>query len=406
LTLRGLLRKTKRVFWICSGLGIAAHISLSQIGGFGAEQKVVKPLTTQFVKRQPRLTKPLELKKRPQPKRRQVRREMVAVKARGATQEARTTIPGLDVAGNLSCPRVEMPRSTGLTTGFVEPQALAQTVQGSKESQYTLDMSLELMDLSALDTGRYHAMVVQDPQDKRNVKGFCRLAIVPPITIERAVTWEPVYSFDNYVFPALPRLVAAMNEYTDIKTDVLGRIKLNDAELFKAPWLLFEHREHFKLDDATLRNLGEYMVSGGLVFAEGVDIAVWNAGLTALRNSLLDGLRTQGIAAVLERLPNSHPVYHCYFDFDGPPIGDDALGHHQNPVQWKVPKDYLDGIEVDGRLVAIYSQKAYTGAWVFFGRGQYAEWDAKRPLQFGVNTIVYALTQEGSITRRLMESVQ
>ena len=26
-----------------------------------------------------------------------------------------------------------------------------------------------------------------------------------------------------------------------------------------------------------------------------------------------------------EKLPASHPVYHCYFDFDGPPPGHDNI---------------------------------------------------------------------------------
>jgi hypothetical protein len=34
------------------------------------------------------------------------------------------------------------------------------------------------------------------------------------------------------------------------------------------------------------------------------------------------------------------------------------------------------------------------------------DWDPKGPFQFAVNTIVLALTQEGSITHRLMESVR
>ena len=38
-------------------------------------------------------------------------------------------------------------------------------------------MSLELLDIETLDTGRYHAMVIQDPSDKRTIRGFIHIAM-------------------------------------------------------------------------------------------------------------------------------------------------------------------------------------------------------------------------------------
>ena len=87
LTLKTLLKGSKQVIWLCFAMGLAAHFSLSQVRGLQAEQKAAKPLTTQFVKRHPRLTKPLELKKKPLPKKRVMQRKMVAVKARAEQQE-------------------------------------------------------------------------------------------------------------------------------------------------------------------------------------------------------------------------------------------------------------------------------------------------------------------------------
>ena len=39
-----------------------------------------------------------------------------------------------------------------------------------KDVESRMDMSLEMVDIVALDTGKYHAMVVQDPYDKRSIK--------------------------------------------------------------------------------------------------------------------------------------------------------------------------------------------------------------------------------------------
>ena len=57
--------------------------------------------------------------------------------------------------------------------------------------------------------------------------------------------------------------------------------------------------------------------------------------------------------------------------------------------------------------------KNYTSAWTHYGPDNYLGYggyqmtcDPKRPFQFGINTIIFALTQEGSITRRLMNAVR
>ena len=72
LHLGSLLKRTQHALWPGLVFTLAIHFALSQLRGMQEQQKTAKPLTTHFVKRQPRLTKPLELKKRPQPRRRQI----------------------------------------------------------------------------------------------------------------------------------------------------------------------------------------------------------------------------------------------------------------------------------------------------------------------------------------------
>ena len=69
LDLRSLLNRMQDALWTGLGFALVIHLGLSQLRGYGQEQRAAKPFTTQFVKRQPRLTKPLEMKKRPRPKR-------------------------------------------------------------------------------------------------------------------------------------------------------------------------------------------------------------------------------------------------------------------------------------------------------------------------------------------------
>ena len=223
-----------------SAVAVAAgiHLLLTQLGDSESQAKVVKPLTTQFVKRQPRLTKPLELKKRPQPKRRQMQRKMVSVKARVERRETDHGIQSGQMVRSLARPQTPVSRSASLTEGHLEPQAIAQAIIGFKEARQAVDMGLELMDLESLDTGRYHALVVQDPHDKRSLRGFCRLGVIYSDNVY-GVMPESARLFATDVMGALLRLVDSMNRYTDIKTQVFGRITLESAEIFKTPWVYF-----------------------------------------------------------------------------------------------------------------------------------------------------------------------
>jgi hypothetical protein len=90
-------------------------------------------------------------------------------------------------------------------------------------------------------------------------------------------------------------------------------------------------------------------------------------------------------------------MYHCYFDFDRPPAtyrGDaEALraASAGQPIHCAVMGERVVGI-------------VETGDWERFIIGQLG--DSNRHLQFIVNTIIFALTQEGSITNRVMDAVR
>jgi hypothetical protein len=88
----------------------------------------------------------------------------------------------------------------------------------------------------------------------------------------------------------------------------------------------------------------------------------------------------------LQKLPNTHAIYRRFFKFVGPPPtalelngwGDDLV------------HDYLKGIQIDGRLGLLYSNKDYGCEWDY-------DWRNKRFLaddntKFGVNIVMYALT--------------
>ena len=378
-------------------------------GTFDTEKKRVKPLTTQFIKRAPRLTKPLELKKRPRPRRRQIQREMVTIRARIPHKGITSSIQASQVVSSLARPGVHLRRSVSFEPPGVEPEVLADAIAGAKDPQNTIDMSLEMVDIDALDTGQYHAMVVQDPTDKRNIKGFFHFARAYSVTMRSGgvVTSRKVEERINY---GLMMIVQAMNKYTQIKSDLIGTITFDDMDLLQTPWVYATSYYAFSVTESEAANLGLYLLCGGFLFADGrnIDSPLDKSIRDMIQRALASQELEQGRDWAYEKLPNAHPIYHCYFDFNSLPPGQDTgtwIPAHLHP-------SYMLGVTLAHRLMLILCHKYYVLTWGDWGRqhsstpASMLNWDNTRQVQFGINTIVFALTQEGSITNRLADTVQ
>ena len=95
-----------------------------------------------------------------------------------------------------------------------------------------------------------------------------------------------------------------------------------------------------------------------------------------------------------QRLTDDHPLFSAFFDLrGGAPIGGAS---YRGMSIFNV----VEGFYVKGRLVAIPRPWGQEGI-----RGHTKGRDSTRIMQFAVNSGVYALTQEGSITQRLMKMV-
>jgi hypothetical protein len=270
-------------------------------------------------------------------------------------------------------------------------------------------MALEMLGIESLDTGQFHAVVIQNPHDKREIAGFFHLAGVYSHGMDRE---QQVRNFGvpNGAIRVLPNIVLAVNRYTDIKARLGKAYCLDSRELLRIPWALITSHLVFTLPAAEAENLGRYLLSGGFLFADDDSITRGHDGDVGLRNMFKDGLATAdklfGKDWGFEELPHSHALYHCYFDFDGPPAGNDvvrgwwtvAAGH----VGIHEPYE-MEGVHIDGRMVGLMSNKDYTEHWL----GTAADVRQNtRQMQFTVNTIIFALTQEGSITHQLMAGMR
>jgi len=207
----------------------------------------------------------------------------------------------------------------------------------------------------------------------------------------------------------IQKVVDAMNRYTAIRTDLRGYYTFDSEEMLKIPWVFINtNGARFRLTPPEAANLGRYFAAGGFLFMEGTQAHAWErrAGgmeyrheLISGQNMLKDGLAVAGYRYgsdwTFEKMRGDHGLFHCYFDFDGP-----------LPSFWprRVLRDeFMYGVTVAGRLLAIFE----TGDYERFLNDNVGQtpMDGSRYRQFMVNVVVYALTQEGSLTRRFMDLV-
>jgi hypothetical protein len=301
---------------------------------------------------------------------------------------------------------VEIGRLSRLGDAGIEPQSAAEAIESAKEDEKKVDMSLELLDIEALNTGQHHAMVIEDPTDKRNIVGFLNLAYI----YSDQMTGMDAYKTSDMTFYGVTRLVDRMNEWTRIRTRIAGRFPFDSAELFQTPWVYTRagyYSVGWKIPYSQALNIGQYLKQGGFWIPDGLQGGPGVGQDVSLRNALKDALATvnhvYGRDWEFQKLPFAHPLFHCFFEFpDGAPVSADSPtwgGYGSNfPVE---------GVFLGERLMVLYTNKNFILGWV--GRSPlYPEYnfDGTRVFQFGVNTIVFALTQEGSITHRLMSSVK
>ena len=405
--------------WLVFGASVSLGAHLLLFGGYSLigerVERVIQRITFEpppppgvFYKPPRVATRALEFRKRPIPRGALLRRHsritetrVSAAQALAATRteallrrlDARQIAPAsLRRAGRMGVG--DGPEESAASGVELALPALSQVeVRGVKESRRQVDMRLDMLSVRDMDTGQYQAMVIQDPDDRRKVTGYIHLAQV--LTRSRtSVGGATAVVRDNQVtrYQSLDYLIKALQEYTGIQADYLGAIPLDDPRLGEVPWLLMPN--WFGLDhthsEQELANLGRYLASGGFAIA--------TSGVQALRRALRSQRLNEGSDWRIDYLEPSHPIYHAYFDFD--------MSVRDNSAR----VEYGDqGLFIGERLAVFLPESvriATASANPASRAGTAAYVDGTRHLQFTVNTVVFALTQEGGLTQQLMAGLQ
>ena len=430
----------------CLVLSLALHLLVI----FGITQReratqftVLPPIMVKFIKRPPpqrtltRRQRPLQrpLVRRPSLQAAPVvamRPAPSATRPLPVFQTSSPRLPTVSLPDRLVLPVPDFPAR------HIGPQLRAGALEGTRQGSDEIDLASELMDVQAMDTGRHRAMVVVNPKDRRNLKGFLYMSGVYSPSIDRAEYEQAKGSRARaYYDDQTPRLMVErrmlqgladkMVTNTQVHVEVRDAVRLDDPQLLQIPFVLMTFATPFEFTDSEAANLGAYLTGGGFLFADIVRF-LWpnysddELDIPAVRSLIRASFEAVGYQEWKDwkftRLEITHPIYHCFYDINSLPRGMRDMNFVVGGQDTPLTPDYLEGIVVGDQLAGVYSMRGY--ADFFGGKGrELLDWalaenvinhssrfSAEEPLVYnlGVNIVVYALTREGSLARQLVDA--
>ncbi|MFC1606729.1 DUF4159 domain-containing protein [Candidatus Latescibacterota bacterium] len=392
IDLNRLEHETKKLFF----LGLLVAVLLNATAGaifffHKSDLKVVRPSMVEFIIVKPKMNRIMKIGKRTSRKRTYQRSQI-------KRRSHQVTIPQRylpDPEYSIKMPEYDISFDIEVVLPFITPfdYNIEQTIL--KDPERMISMKDEFISLSDLDTGQYKAMIIQNPQNKQQIKGF---VYIP-------TTWGVQLKPPDELKRATLNLVEAVNRYTSIEAKSDPHLMLDSRKIHNMPFVYITTDRAFEMTEIERRNFASYLRNGGFALLDngtpGHDFGQAEASLRHMLRSAL------GSDAQFLPIPNSHPLYHSFFDFDdGPPLGGEIRMMSTTSTEMQGVRainsymtkrvSYLEGIWLDDRLVAIYSDKGYATKWK-----DYTNNDPQ--LKMGVNMVVYALTQRGGIARQKMD---
>lgn len=187
--------------------------------------------------------------------------------------------------------------------------------------------------------------------------------------------------------PKMPtNILNSLVEYTSIRVAPSEHvIDLHSPTLSGYPFVYLTGNKLVRFTEAERANLRRYLRNGGFMFVDDCNHDLDGTFAKTFESEIKTVLDRPEEA--MRKLPKTHALYNSFFRFpDGPP----PTSHELNGWGDDLVHDYLQAIEIEGRVSVLYSNKDYGCEWNYDWTNK--RFAAKDNTRFGVNIIVYALT--------------
>ncbi len=178
-------------------------------------------------------------------------------------------------------------------------------------------------------------------------------------------------------------LLNSLVEYTTIPVNTIENIvPLSSEKVYQVPFCYLTGHKLVQFTKDEKKIFENYVRRGGFVFVDDC-------------NHDIDGLFAKSFELQMKeifgeeslvKLPNNHPIYSSFFEFDGPPTTSQELNGWGDDLV----HDYLKAILINGRIGVLYSNKDYGCEWDYDFRNK--RWYKNDNTRFAVNIVVHALT--------------
>lgn len=178
-------------------------------------------------------------------------------------------------------------------------------------------------------------------------------------------------------------LLNSLIEYTRIQVETKEQvIDLESNDLFNAPFCYLSGHKLVEFSRKEAENFKSYVLNGGFIFVDDCNHDI--DGLFA--KSFESQMHALFGAGAIRKIPANHAIYHSFFNFDkGPPTTSFELNGWGDDLV----HDYLQAIEINGRIGVLYSNKDYGCEWDYDFRNK--RFMAEDNTKFAVNIVAYAM---------------
>jgi len=403
IDIKKLERETQKLLYLGFVVAIAFHAALGSFITYRkTEVKVVKPIEVKLIVRPPRMTRPFVIPNKNLLKRMLKRKIMMRIPSGKFELKSPALLEklikiadsfefdlniGEEVIAEIIA-EIDSIYDAGIEERFDFEEFIADIPdyrEGiTREPENVISLKEYLLSVDDFDTGQYKGLVIKDPVNKQNIKGF---------------VYIPVDVWGAFLRPAgsttVIGLMQGFTKYTGIDVKVDPHLLIDSPSLMKYPFIYISSAADkvFDLSERGKENLMKYFSSGGFVLFDPYLIPAY----VSCRQMIIDAC---GGKEHIYPLSDDHPVFHTFFDFDTMPVLFPTL-ENEGLMDATLPPD---GVWLDNRLVAIIPPSPYRP----FG----STWsDYKSPDRFenpsfrlAVNIIVYALIREGSIAKKYINA--